>query len=151
MLLRYDPFRELDRMTSELFKTTRSRDLMAMDAYRDGDRVVVEFDLPGVDPSSVDVTVERDVLRVSASRPRPEVDDADLLVSERPYGTFRRELFLGESLDGERVEANLDRGVLRVTVPIAESVQPRRVEISTGSKPEAIETSSREPAAAQAS
>jgi len=85
---------------------------MAMDAYRQGDSFVVQFDLPGVDPASIDVDVERNVLTVRAERKPPAGEDVQLLANERPTGTFSRQLFLGEALDTERVDASYDAGVL---------------------------------------
>jgi len=98
----------------------------------------VHFDLPGIDPRSINLTVEKNVLTVSAERTwRPE-DGQEVVVSERPQGAFSRQLFLGESLDTERIEANYDNGVLTVRVPVAEQAKPRRVEISGGSSSKAI-------------
>jgi len=111
---------------------------LPMDAYRHGDEFVINLDLPGVEPSSVDVTVERDVLTVSAERRwQPEEGD-QVIAAERPQGAFTRQLFLGEGLDAEGVGARYEHGVLTVTVPVAEKVKPRRVEIATGERREAI-------------
>ena len=141
MLMRTDPFRELDRLTHQLFGThgTRSRPaVMPMDAYRDGDRFVVHFDLPGVDPSSIDLNVERNVLTVKAERTHAYGDDVEVQVAERPRGVFSRQLFLGETLDADHVEANYDAGVLTLRIPIAEKAKPRKIEISGGSSPKEI-------------
>ncbi len=132
MLMRFDPFRELDRLAQETFGTVLRTSVMPMDAYRQGDHFVAHFDLPGVDPSSIDVTVEKNVLTVSAERQWQLSEDQQVLASERPQGSFSRQLFLGEGLDTERVEARYDAGVLTLTVPVAEQAKPRKVEITSG-------------------
>src|SRR3982751_6088926 len=114
MLMRTDPFRELDRLSQQLMGslgTSARPSAMPMDAWRAGDEFVVEFDLPGVDPGSVDLDVERNVLTVGAERP-PLGGDHELLASERPRGVFSRQLILGDNLDTERVRATYDAGVL---------------------------------------
>jgi len=138
MLMRFDPFRELDRLASGLAKSPIPASL-PMDAYRHGDEFVVNIDLPGVDPSSVDVTVEQNVLTISAQRSWQPQDGDQVIAAERPQGSFTRQLFLGESLDAERIAARYEHGVLTVTVPVAEKVKPRRVEINAGAEREAIE------------
>jgi HSP20 family protein len=143
MLMRTDPFRELDRLTQQAFGTRARPAVMPMDAYREGDHFMVHFDLPGVDPSSIDLTVEKNVLTVSAERNWQANENQQVLASERPQGTFSRQLFLGEGLDTERVEASYDNGVLTVTIPVAEQAKPRKVQISAGNgKAKAIETGS---------
>ncbi len=127
MLMRTDPFRELDRLTQQLAGTAARPAAMAMDAYRQGDSFVVQFDLPGVDPASIDVDVERNVLSVRAERKPPAGEDVQLLANERPTGTFSRQLFLGEALDTERVEASYDAGVLSLRIPVAEKAKPRKI------------------------
>jgi HSP20 family protein len=146
MLMRFDPFRELDRLTSETFGAFRQA-VMPMDAYRDGNRFVVRFDLPGVDPASIDLSVDKNVLSVTAERQWQRPDDKQVVTAERAQGRFSRQLFLGESLDTEHLEASYDHGVLTVIVPVAEQAQSRKVEIAVGSgqgNPEAneLETSS---------
>jgi HSP20 family protein len=141
MLMRTDPFRELDRLTQQLFgqNGTWSRPaVMPMDAYRDGEQYVVHFDLPGVDPSSVDLNVERNVLTVKAERIPSYGEDVELQVAERPRGVFSRQLFLGDTLDAERVEASYDAGVLTLRIPVAEKAKPRKIEIAGGSAPKQI-------------
>jgi HSP20 family protein len=141
MLMRTDPFRELDRMAQQLFGTngTASRPaVMPMDAYRAGEQFVVQFDLPGVDPSSIDLDVERNVLTVKAERTPTYGDDAELQVAERPRGVFSRQLFLGDTLDADRIEAHYDAGVLTLRLPIAEKAKPRKIEITGGSGPKVI-------------
>ncbi|MDQ4103517.1 MAG: Hsp20/alpha crystallin family protein [Actinomycetota bacterium] len=141
MLMRTDPFRELDRLTQQLFgqNGTWSRPaVMPMDAYRDGEQFVVSFDLPGVDPSSVDLNVERNVLTVKAERTHTYGEDVELQVAERPRGVFSRQLFLGDTLDADHVEASYDAGVLTLRIPIAEKAKPRKIEITGGGAPKQI-------------
>ena len=138
MLMRTDPFRELDRLTQQLFgqNGTWSRPaVMPMDAYRHGEQYVVHFDLPGVDPSSIDLNVERNVLTVKAERTHSYGDDVELQVAERPRGVFSRQLFLGDTLDADHVEASYDAGVLTLRIPIAEKAKPRKIEITGGGAP----------------
>lgn len=143
MLMRSDPFRELDRLAQQAFGTRARPTAMPMDAYRRGDQFVVHFDLPGVDPSSIDLTVEKDLLTVSAERQWQLDDGQETIASERSHGSFSRQLFLGEGLDSGRVEASYDNGVLTITLPVAEQAKPRKVQISSGGdKSKAIETQS---------
>jgi HSP20 family protein len=149
MLMRTDPFRELDRLTQQVMGTTVRPAAMPIDAYRKGDEFVVEFDLPGVKADSIDLTVEKNVLTVHAQRARSGGDGVELLVGERPQGTFSRQLFLGDTLDPDRIDAQYTDGVLTLRLPIAEKAKPRRVEISTSAgEKSAINTTSqdREPA-----
>lgn len=139
MLMRFDPFRELDRLNQEVWGSTRRPPAMPLDAYRQGDTFYVRFDLPGVDPDSVEVTVERNVLTVSAERGTVIDNDAEVIVSERPQGTFQRQLFLGETLDTEAIAASYDQGVLTVTIPVAEVAKPRKVSIGSDSRAAAID------------
>ena len=133
MLLRFDPFRELDRLSQQLWDEgkTASR-VVPMDAVRHGDRLTVSFDLPGVDPSSIDLTVERNQLTLTAERHPRQGEGEELLVSERPRGTFTRRLFLGDTLDTDRIEADYRDGVLEVTIPVAEQAKARKVSIGGG-------------------
>ena len=142
MLLRSDPFRELDRFAQEAFGTRLRPSVMPMDAYRKDDQFVVHFDLPGVDPSSIDLTVEKNVLTVSAERQWQPGENHQVLASERLQGNFRRQLFLGEGLDTEHVEAAYDDGVLTVTIPVAEQAKPRKVEVTSGGGAKQLETTS---------
>jgi HSP20 family protein len=146
MLLRTtDPFRDFDRLAGQLLSsgagTTNRPAVMPMDAWREGDRFIIEFDMPGVSPESVDIDVERNVLTVKAERV-PGNGDWQRLASERVHGQFSRQLVLGDNLDLERIEAAYDAGVLRLVVPVAEKAKPRKIEIA-GIKPaehhEAIE------------
>ena len=136
MLMRTDPFRDLDRLTEAMLGNslgTRARPAaMPMTAYRDDGTFVVHLDLPGVSPDSIDLTVEQNVLTVHAERKPPAGDSAERVVDERTYGVFSRQLFLGETLDSERLAASYDGGVLTLTIPIAEKAKPRKVEISAG-------------------
>ena len=129
MLMRFDPFRELDRLTQGWGNRTA---VMPIDAYRQGDRFVVHFDLPGVDASSIDLTVEKNVLTVSAERSWQWGEEHQVLVNERPQGSFSRQLFLGEALDADGIDASYENGVLTVTIPVAEAAKPRKVEITSG-------------------
>lgn len=133
MLLRTtDPFRDFDRLTQQIFGTTNRPAVMPMDAWREGDKFVIEFDLPGVAPESLDLDVERNVLTVRAERVAQN-GDWEMLASERPRGMFSRQLVLGDNLDLEKIEASYDNGVLRLLVPVAEKARPRKIEISSGS------------------
>jgi len=138
MLIRTDPFRELDRMAQQVFGTPAHPAVMPMDAWREGDKVIVEFDLPAVSADSVDLDVERNVLTVRAERKPATQPDVELLASERPYGTFSRQLILGEALDPEHIEATYDAGVLRLVVPVAERAKPRKIQVASTSSREAI-------------
>ncbi len=132
MLIRNtDPFRDLDRLTQQLLGTTNRPATMAMDAWREGDQFVIEFDLPGVAKDTIDLDVERNVLTVKAER-LARNGDWQMLASERPRGTFTRQLVLGDNLDLDRVEAAYDCGVLRLVVPVAERAKPRKISISGG-------------------
>ena len=127
MLMRTDPFRDLDRLTQQVLGTADpARPVMPMDAWREGDTFVVEFDLPGVDADSIDLDVERNVLTVRAERPARDGDE-ELLAAERPRGVFSRQLVLGDNLDLEKIEAAYDDGVLRLEVPVAEKAKPRKI------------------------
>ncbi|MBW8825626.1 MAG: Hsp20/alpha crystallin family protein [Acidobacteria bacterium] len=146
MLMRTDPFRDLDRLAQQALGTPARPSAMPMDAYRDGEQFVVQFDLPGVDSSSIDLTVEKNVLTVHAQRRRSAPENVELLAGERPHGAFSRQLFLGDSLDTDRIEAAYVDGVLTVRLPVAEKAKPRRVPISASErdKATAIETHAEE-------
>ena len=133
VLMRTDPFRELDRLTQQMFGgvgTTTRPSVMPMDAWRDEDVFVLEFDLPGIDPSTVDLDVERNVLTIKAERPTLEAKQ-EVLAAERPRGVFSRQLVLGDNLDLTRVEADYASGVLRLRVPVAEQAKPRKITINS--------------------
>jgi HSP20 family protein len=133
MLMRFDPFRELDQVAQQVLRSA-PRPAAAIDAYRHGDQFIVQFDLPGVDPSSIDLTVEKNVLDVTATRHRTFAEGDEVLIAERPQGQFRRQLFLGEQLDTENIGAEYEDGVLTLILSVAEQAKPRKVEISKGSK-----------------
>src|SRR5688572_5685467 len=130
MLMRFDPFREWDRLTQQASGTSNRLAAMPMDAYRQDDRFVVHFDLPGVEPSSIELTVQRNVLTVSAERSWDN-QGQEFIANERQQGSFSRQLFLGDTLDANRIEADYDRGVLTVTIPVAEQAKPRKIEIAS--------------------
>ncbi|MHA6794551.1 Hsp20/alpha crystallin family protein [Pseudonocardia bannensis] len=135
MLMRTDPFRELDRLTQQFLGvngTTVRPVVMPLDAYRQGDQLVVHLDLPGIDVDSIDLEVERNALTVRAERRLVTGDDAEFQVAERPRGTFSRQLLLGNALDADRIEASYDCGVLTLRIPMAERAEPRRIAISSG-------------------
>jgi HSP20 family protein len=134
MLMRTDPFREFDRLAQQVFGSTTRPAVMPMDAYRSGDDFIVHFDLPGVDPETIDLDVERNVLNVRAERRSPAPRDAELIADERPTGTFTRQLFLGDTLDADRVDASYEAGVLTLRIPIAEQAKPRKIQIAGGTE-----------------
>ncbi|RAG80487.1 Hsp20/alpha crystallin family protein [Streptacidiphilus pinicola] len=137
MLMRTDPFRELDRITQQMFGTTGTwsrPSAMPMDAWRAGDTFYVQFDLPGISADAIDLDVEQNVLTVKAElRPTQRGDGAEVQVSERPLGVFSRQLFLGDTLDTEHISAAYEAGVLTLTIPVAETAKPRKIQISGGS------------------
>ena len=128
MLMRTDPFRDLDRLTQQVFGTAARPAVMPMDAWREGDEFVVEFDLPGVSPQSVDLDVERNVLTVRAERPA-RTGEQEMVAAERPRGIFSRQLILGDNLDTSKVDASYDAGVLTLRIPVAERAKPRKISI----------------------
>lgn len=130
MLMRYDPIREFERLTSSLFDTARTARNMPMDAYRQGDDLHVHLDLPGIDPDSIDLRAEGNVLSITARRAFDRTGLDELIVSERPQGVFSRQVFLGEGLDVDALEASYRDGVLSIRVPVHESAKPRRIPIS---------------------
>ncbi len=132
MLMRTDPFREFDRLTQQVLGTAARPAAMPIDAYRDGEEFVVQFDLPGVEADTIDLTVEKNVLSVHAERRRSTGEGTEMLLAERPQGVFSRQLFLGESLDADRIDASYANGVLTLRVPIAEKAKPRRVAVTSG-------------------
>jgi HSP20 family protein len=131
MQTRTDPFRDFDRLVQQVAGTPARPAFMPIDAYRHGEEFVIHFDLPGIDAESIELTVEKDVLTVKADRPRPNADGIETLVRERPHGTFSRRLFLGDSLDTDRLEASYADGVLTVKLPVAEKAKARRIPITS--------------------
>ena len=132
MLMRTDPFRDLDRLTQQVFGNQARPVAMPMDAWREGDEFVVELDLPGVDPSTIDLDVERNVLTIGAERKSKIDDGKDVVAAERATGTFSRQLVLGDTLDTDNVTASYEAGVLALRIPIREQAKPRKIEISGG-------------------
>jgi HSP20 family protein len=133
MLMRTDPFRDLDRLTQQAFGTpgtTARPSAVPMDAWRDGDRFIVEFDLPGVEPSSIDLDVERNVVTIRAER-AARASDAELIAAERPRGVFSRQLILGDNLDTEHIDAGYAAGVLTLNIPVAEKAKPRKISVTS--------------------
>jgi HSP20 family protein len=134
MLMRTDPFRELDRLAQQVFNgsgTWTRPTAMPMDAYRAGDEFVVAFDLPGVSAEAIELDVERNVLTVKAERrPASTGDNVEMQVAERPLGVFSRQLFLGDTLDTEHIQAAYDAGVLTLRIPVLEKAKPRRIAIA---------------------
>ncbi|OBH53575.1 Hsp20/alpha crystallin family protein [Mycobacterium sp. E2479] len=133
MLVRSDPFRDLDRFTQQVFGTAARPAVMPMDAWRDGEQFIVEFDLPGVDEQSLDLDIERNVVTVRAER--PDLDPSrEMLATERPRGVFSRQLVLGDNLDTDRINARYDAGVLRLHIPVSEEAKPRKIEVKRGDR-----------------
>ena len=132
--LRFDPFRDLDRLAAEMFGTARTPALMPMDCLRSGDHFVVRFDLPGIDPDSLDVSAENQTLTVRAERTRRDPEGTTYLVSERPSGTYSRQLVLGDGLAVDDIRAEYRDGVLTLTIPVAEQAKPRKIEIMRDDK-----------------
>jgi HSP20 family protein len=132
MLMRTDPFRDLDRLTQQVFGTngTLARpSVMPMDAWRESNTFVVEFDLPGVRPDSIDLDVERNVVTVRAERSERQ-GEVEFIAAERPRGVFSRQLILGDTLDTDKIEASYDTGVLTLRIPVAEQAKPRKIMIN---------------------
>ena len=139
MLMRFDPFRDIDRMTEQISRQSRS--LLAMDAVRDDDEVVVYIDVPGVGADDIDVSVEKNELTVAVER-RWTGEGKQVLSSERPQGSFSRRIMLSDALDLDRLSASTSDGVLIIRVPVAERSKPRRIDVSSTSDDQAIETTS---------
>ena len=137
MLMRTDPFRDLDRFTQQVLGTAARPAVMPIDAWRDGDQFIVELDLPGVKTDSLDLDVERNVLTVRAERPGLD-QSREMLAAERPRGVFSRQLFLGDNLDTDKIDASYHDGVLRLTIRIAEKAKPRRIQITSNNEKTAI-------------
>jgi HSP20 family protein len=130
MLLRFDPFRELDRLTEEALDGRQRSTVVPIDAYREGDRFVVQVDLPGVDPASIDLTVEKNVLTLRAERPFAGNEGREWVLAERPHGTCTRQLFLGDTLDAGAMTARYEHGVLSLEIPVAERAKPRKIDVA---------------------
>ena len=143
MLMRFDPFRDIDRAFQQLQQASQSASRsFPMDAYRRGDEFVVHFDLPGVNSEHIDLTVDNNVVTMRAERRPPSDGVEEVLVAERPQGTFMRQLFLGEMLDASRIEADYSDGVLTLAIPVAERAKPRRVQVTGSGGSASIDTDS---------
>lgn len=142
MLVRTDPFRQFDRLAEQVFGTVSRPAAMPMDAWQAGHDFVVEFDLPGIEPGSIDLDVERNVLTVRAERTSPTGPDVELVAAERPRGVFSRQVILGDTLDSEQICASYNAGVLRLTIPVAEKAKPRKIAIFTTPDGQVISPSS---------
>lgn len=142
-MLRFDPFRDFDRMTEQLLGvpsgSARAPRFMPMDLYRSGDHYVLHADLPGVDPGSVDVNVENGTLTIKAQRSERSEQDVQWISSERFTGTYLRQLSLGDGIDSDKISATYSNGVLTVTLPVADRAKPRRVSIDVHDSPTTIE------------
>nr|P46729.1 RecName: Full=18 kDa antigen 1; AltName: Full=Clone MAVC124 [Mycobacterium avium]AAA25341.1 gene encodes an 18 kDa protein [Mycobacterium avium]AAB25886.1 18 kda antigen-like protein {clone C124} [Mycobacterium avium, serovar 2, Peptide, 147 aa] [Mycobacterium avium] len=143
MLMRSDPFRELDRLTNQVLGTPTRPAVMPMDAWRVGRRLVVEFDLPGIDAESLDIDIERNVLTVRAERPALD-PNREMLATERPRGVFSRELVLGDNLDTDKIEASYRDGVLSLHIPVDEKARPRKIAVGAARHPEPSPKTARE-------
>lgn len=130
MLIRTDPFRDLDRLTQQVFGTVARPVAMPMDAFRKGDAFYIKLDLPGISLDAIELTVEQNVLTVHATRPGIE-GDVELLVAERQAGTFTRQVFLADTLDAERIDADYTAGVLTLMIPVHEAAKPRKLPITS--------------------
>lgn len=138
MLMRTDPFRELDRLTQQALGSAARPSAMPMDAYRSGDSFYVHFDLPGIKADSISLTVEQNVLTVRAERAPVRADGAEMIVAERPNGVFTRQVFLGESLDADNIAADYSAGVLTLTIPVREQAKPRSIQITSSDDRQAV-------------
>ncbi len=138
MLMRTDPFRDLDRLTQQVFGTAARPAAMPMDAYRQGDHFYIHLDLPGIAVDSIDLTVEQNVLTVRAERTPVQPGGATMIVAERPYGTFTRQVFLGETLDADHVIADYAAGVLTLTIPVHEAAKPRNIRVTSSDQKQAV-------------
>ena len=140
MAMYFDPFRELDRLAASILDTQQGPRLMPIDLHRDGDRYLLEADLPGVEPDSVDIDVDGQLLTIRAERAPRSQDDVKWLAHERPSGSFFRQLNLGEGIDTEGISAHYDNGVLSVVIPVSERAKPRKVEVSAAGGGSAAQT-----------
>ena len=140
MLMRFDPYREFDRLTEQLASAApRAPRVFPMDAYRRGDQFIVQFDLPGVEPAAIELTVEQNILTVRAERRFELRQDDEVVVAERPHGSYTRQIFLGDTLDSENMQANCEHGVLTLTIPVAATAKPRRVQVAGSQDAQTIE------------
>lgn len=146
-----DPFRSLDRLASQLLSGARTPMAMPMDVWQSGDGYHVALDLPGVDPGSVEITSERNVLTIRAER-RPGYGENDkVLVAERPHGQYTRQLQVSDALDTGNVAADYQNGVLNLTIPVSQAAQPRRIDVRQGGQQQTVSVSGEPVGAGQAS
>lgn len=142
-VLRFDPFRDIDRLTEQMLGapagTARAPRFMPMDLYRSADHFVLSADLPGVDPGSIDISVDNGTLTIKAERAERTEDDAQWVASERFTGTYMRQLSLGEGVDADNIHARYENGVLTLTMPVAEKAKPRKISLESGDKPRVVE------------
>src|ERR1041385_3475097 len=138
MLMRTDPFRELDRLTQQVLGTAARPAAMPMDAWRQGDSFYICLDLPGVNPDSIDLPVEQTVLTARAERAPARAEGVEMIVAERPSGTFTRQVFLGETLDAEHITADYAAGVLTLTIPVREAAKPRSIQVTSSDSKQAV-------------
>ena len=131
MLMRFDPFAEFDRFARGNWSEQRQSRFMSADAYRKDDRFWLHIDMPGVDPDSIDLTVEKNTLTIAVERPGSKEAAESAILNERAYGSFSRQFFLGESLDPDHIEAGYDHGVLTVSIPVADVAKPRKIQVGT--------------------
>ncbi len=142
MVLRFDPFEDAERRAAQLAGPQRARSF-PLDAYRRGDDFYLHFDLPGLTPDDIELTSEQNVLTVKAERRYEREADDEVIVNERPEGTFTRQVFLGDALDLERIDASYEQGVLTLRIPVKQVARARRIEIGGGSSgPQPVERSS---------
>lgn len=132
MAMSFDPFTELDRLTGTLLSGRQGPKFMPVDLYRDGDQYVLNADMPGIDPGSVDIDVDGQLLTIRANRTPDTRDNAKWLAQERPHGSYLRQFSVGEGIDSERITAHYDNGVLSVVMPVSEKAKPRRIEVTSG-------------------
>jgi HSP20 family protein len=130
MLMRFDPFSDFDRLSRQVWGNSRTN-YMPADGYRKGERFYLHVDLPGVDPESIDVTVEKNTLTISAERHWERDEETQVVLNERAQGSFSRQFFLGDNLDADQIEAGYDHGVLTISIPVAETAKARKISVGT--------------------
>lgn len=132
MAMSFDPFTELDRLTGALLGSRQGPKFMPVDLYRDGDQYVLNADMPGIDPGSVDIDVDGQLLTIRANRSMENRDGVKWLTQERPHGSYLRQFSVGEGIDSEKISAHYENGVLSLIIPVSERAKPRKIEVSTG-------------------
>jgi HSP20 family protein len=138
MAMVFDPFRDMDRLMAGLLSGRQGLRVVPMDLYKEGDHYILDADLPGVDPGSIDINVEGQVLTIRAERTLRSTEGINWLTQERPSGSFMRQLSLGDGIDPERITASYENGVLSVTIPVSERAKARKIEVGTSSSESAI-------------